>query len=131
MLALVGLSIWWFVFTTYSNNDYFALIAKICATVGVGAISRYCAIQASKNKSVETKLRKIQLQMVTFDAFVASLDKAEQAKLKIELTNKLIEQKDWLTHDKDEVDVIKDFEKILNEFGCTIEIKTKNNNNYL
>ena len=125
MLALVGLSIWWFVFTTYSSNDYFALIAKVFATVGVGVISRYCAIQASKNKVVETKLRKIQLQMSTFDAFVASLDKDTQDNLKVELTHKLIDQKDWLAHDKEEVEVIKNFEKIINKFGYTIELKNK------
>ncbi len=123
MIVLVGLSIWWFVFTTYSNNDYFALIAKVCATVGVGVISRYCAIQASKNKVVETKLRKIQLQMSTFDAFVASLNKETQDNLKVELTHELINQKDWLTHDKEEVEVIKNFEKIINKLGYTIELK--------
>lgn len=125
MIALVGLSIWWFVFTSYSSNDYFALIAKVCATVGVGVISRYCAIQASKNKVIETKLRKIQLQMGTFDAFVASLDKETQDQLKIELTHKLIDQNDWLAHDKEEVEVIKNFEKIINKFGYIVEIKNK------
>ena len=125
MLALVGLSIWWFVFTSYSNNDYFALIAKVCATVGVGIISRYCAIQASKNKVVETKLRKVQLQMATFDAFVSSLNKETQDSLKVELTHTLIEQKDWLMHDKEEVEVMKNFEKIINKLGYTLEIKDK------
>lgn len=115
MLALVGVSIWWFVFTEYSNTDYIALIAKVVATVGIAVISRYCALQASKNKVIETKLRKIQLQMRTFDAFVASLEKAEQDKVKIELTNKLIEQGDWLNHDKDEVDITTACEKIISK----------------
>ncbi|MBR2848561.1 MAG: apolipoprotein A1/A4/E family protein [Clostridia bacterium] len=125
MLALIGLSMWWFVFTHYSNTDYIALIARVCATVGVAVISRYCAIQASKSKVIETKLRKIQLQMGTFDAFVASLDKSEQDRLKIELTEKLISQKDWLIHDKDEIDIIKDFEKLVNKFGYTVKISNK------
>ncbi len=128
MIVLVGLSIWWFVFTSYSSNDYFALIAKVFATVGVGVISRYCAIQASKNKVIETKLRKIQLQMGTFDAFVASLDKETQDQLKIELTHKLIDQKDWLLHDKEEVEIIKDVEKIVNKLGYKVEIKNKQDN---
>lgn len=127
MLALVGLSIWWFVATKYSNNDYIALIAKIFATIGIAVISRYCAIQASKSKVVETKLRKIQLQMATFDAFVASLDKDTQNTLKVELTQSLIKQKDWLAHDKNEVEIIKAFEKIMKNFGYSIEIKKEEN----
>lgn len=121
------LSVWWFVFTRYNNTDYIALVARICATVGVAVIFRYCAIQASKCKVIEMKLRKIQLQMATFDAFVASLPKAEQDSLKIDLTKKIIEQKDWLTHDKNEINIIKDFTKLINKFGYSVEI-TKDEN---
>lgn len=127
MIFLVGLSIWWFVFTKYNNTDYIALIARICATVGVAVISRYCAIQASKCKVIEMKLRKIQLQMATFDAFVASLPKDEQDRLKIDLTKKIIEQKDWLTHDKNEINIIKDFAKLVNKFGYSVEITKEEN----
>ena len=73
------------------------------------------------------KLRKIQLQMATFDAFVASLPKDEQDRLKIDLTKKIIEQKDWLTHDKNEINIIKDFAKLINKFGYSVEI-TKDEN---
>ncbi|MBQ3213984.1 MAG: hypothetical protein IJB10_03135 [Clostridia bacterium] len=129
MLALVGLSIWWFVFTKYSNTDYIALIARVCATIGVAAVARYCAIQASKSKVIETKLRKTQLEMATFDAFISSLEKEEKDKLKIELTKKIFNQKDWLDHDKNEINIIKDFEKIINKFGYKVEINkdTKEN----
>ena len=127
MVALIGLSIWWFVFTKYSNTDYVALIARVCATIGVAAVARYCSIQASKSKVIETKLRKTQLEMATFDAFVASLEKGDRDKLKIELTQKLINQKDWLIHDKDEVEIIKDFEKIIKKFGYSVEINKEGN----
>lgn len=119
MGALVGLSIWWFVFTQYENTEFISLIARVCATVGVAVISRYCALQASKAKVVETKLRKIQLQMATFDAFVGSLEKADQDELKIKLTNKLIDQKDWLVHDKNEINIIKDLERLLGKIQHT------------
>ena len=66
--------------------------------------------------------------MGTFDAFVASLDKETQDQLKIELTHKLIDQKDWLLHDKEEVEIIKDFEKIVNKLGYNVEIKNKQDN---
>lgn len=128
MIALVGLSIWWFVFTKYENTEYIALIARICATVGVAVISRYCAIQASKAKVVETKLRKIQLQMATFDAFVASLEKDAQDELKIKLTNQLIDQKDWLSHDKNEINIIKDFERLIGKFGYKVEFNKDDDN---
>ena len=129
MFALVGLSFWWFIVIRYENTDYIELIARICATVGVAVISRYCAIQASKCKVIETKLRKIQLQMGTFDAFVASLEKKEQDRLKIESTENLIAQKDWLIHDKEEIDIIKDFEKLVNKFGYTVKISNKDDKN--
>ncbi len=129
MIVLVGLSIWWFVFTRYENADYIALIARVCATVGVAVISRYCAIQASKSKVVETKLRKIQLQMATFDAFVASLEKDAQDDLKIKLTNQLIDQKDWLSHDKNEINIIKDFERLIGKFGYKVELNKDDDDN--
>ena len=115
LVCLIGLSICWFVIKEYNNTDYVLLIARICASVGFAVVSRYSAIQASKNKVMETKLRKIQLQMATFDAFVASLEKEEQDKLKIELTHKLIEQEDWLVHDKNEIDTIKEIERVFNK----------------
>lgn len=127
MVCMVVLSVLWFVFTRYNNTDYITLVARICATVGVAVISRYCAIQASKCKVVEMKLRKIQLQMATFDAFVASLPKDEQDRLKIDLAKKIIEQKDWLTHDKNEINIIRDFAKLINKFGYSVEI-TKDEN---
>lgn len=120
LVCLIVLSIWWFVFNRYNNTDYIQLIARVCAGVGVAVVSRYSAIQASKNKVMETKLRKIQLQMATFDAFVASLGKEEQDKLKIELTYKLIEQEDWLVHDKNEIDTVKDIIKLLEKSGYKI-----------
>ncbi len=122
LICLIGLSIWWFVFKQYSNTDYVLLISRVCASVGFAVVSRYSAIQASKNKVMETKLRKIQLQMSTFDAFVSSLNKEEQDKLKIELTQKLIEQEDWLVHDKNEIDTIKDVEKLFKKVGYKVEI---------
>lgn len=123
LVALIGLSMWWFVFNKYNNTDYIQLIARICASVGFAVVSRYSAIQASKNKVMETKLRKIQLQMATFDAFVASLNKEEQDKLKIELTHKLIEQEDWLVHDNNEIDTIKDVVKLLEKSGYKVDLK--------
>ena len=127
LICLIALSIWWFVFKQYSNSDYVLLISRICATIGFAVVSRYSAIQASKNKVMETKLRKIQLQISTFDAFVSSLNKEEQDKLKIELTHKLTEQEDWLTHDKNEIDSFKDIEKIIRKAGYKIEINQMGN----
>ena len=122
LVCLIVLSICWFIIKEYNNTDYVLLIARICASVGFAVVSRYSAIQASKNKVMETKLRKIQLQMATFDAFVASLDKEEQDKLKIELTHKLIEQEDWLVHDKNEIDTIKDVVKLLEKSGYKVDL---------
>ena len=51
--------------------------------------------------------------MATFDAFVGSLEKSDQDALKIELTHKLIDQEDWLKHDKNEINIIKDFSHCL------------------
>lgn len=123
LVALIVCSVIWFIVNKYSNADYLQLIARVCATAGFAVIARYSAIQASKNKVMETKLRKIQLQMATFDAFVASLDKEEQDKLKIDLTHKLIEQEDWLVHDKNEIDTVKDIEKLLEKQGYKITLK--------
>ena len=123
LATLVVCSVIWFIVNKYANTDYLQLIARVCATAGFAVIARYSAIQASKNKVMETKLRKIQLQMATFDAFVASLDKEEQDKLKIDLAKKLIEQEDWLVHDKNEIDAVKDVVKLLEKSGYKIDLK--------
>lgn len=125
LVALVVGSIIWFIVNKYENTDYLQLIARVCASAGFAIIARYSAIQASKNKVVETKLRKIQLQMATFDAFVASLEKRTQDELKIELARKLVDQEDWITHDKNEIDTIKDLEKVLNKMGHSISVNIK------
>lgn len=123
LVALIVCSVIWFIINKYGNADYLQLIARVCATAGFAVIARYSAIQASKNKVMETKLRKIQLQMATFDAFVASLNKEAQDELKIELTHKLIDQEDWLVHDKNEIDTVKDIEKLLEKQGYKITLK--------
>ena len=122
MGALIYLSIYWFVITPSSELNYITLIAKIFATFGIIGLARYCSIQASKYKTIETKLRKVQLQMVTFDSFVATLKKPEQDRLKIKLAELLINQKDWLQHDKNEIDTIKDFTKIMKKLGHEVNI---------
>lgn len=124
--ALVGSSVYWFMVMDYANTDYVLLIARICASIGFAVVSRYSAIQASKNKVVETKLRKIQLQMGTFDAFVASLDKGEQDNLKKDLTRKLIEQEDWIHHDKNEIDTVNEAVKLLEKLGYNVELNKTN-----
>ena len=129
MCALVFLSIRWFVVAEYSNTDYIALIARVCATIGIAGIARYCAIQASKRKVIETKLRKTQLEMATFDAFISSLDKKDRDMLKNELTKKIFNQKDWLIHDKNEIEIIKDFERIIKKFGYSIEVNKEKKDN--
>ena len=124
MSALIGLSIYWLVITPQNDLNYISLLAKVFATFGVIGFARYCAIQASKSKTLETKLRKVELQMVTFDSFVATLDPKEQDRLKIKLAELLINQKDWLAHDKNELDVVNDIAKILKKTGHKIEINS-------
>lgn len=125
LAALVVCSVIWFIVNKYDNTAYLQLMARVCASAGFAVIARYSAIQASKNKVMETKLRKVQLQMATFDAFVASLEKKTQDELKIKLTNKLIDQEDWIAHDKNEIDTIKELEKALKKTGHAINISIK------
>ncbi|MBE7082530.1 MAG: hypothetical protein E7378_02475 [Clostridiales bacterium] len=124
MALLIGVSIWWFIFKTYTSSDYMSLIAKVVATIGIVSLARYCSLQASKNKVLETKLRKTQLQMATFDTFVANLDPTERTRLKVQLTELLINQKDWIKDDKNELNVVNDIAKILKKTGHKIEINS-------
>lgn len=123
--ALIAVSVFWFIKADYTTTNYISLIAKALGTVSVATIARYCAIQASKNKTLSTKLRKIELQMLSFDAFVATLPEQTQIELKTELTKLFINQKDWLDHDKDEMDIIKDYNKLLKRMGLNKGQKIK------
>lgn len=122
MLALIVVSICWFVVKSYSSVEYLSLIARVIATVAVAGIAKYCSAQASRDRRLETKLRKVQLQMASFDSFTATLKEEEQNKLKIQLTELLINQKDWLAKTKNEIDIVNDFTKIMKNLGHEVNI---------
>jgi len=119
-IVLITCSIRWFVLISYDSINYLNLFAKTIATIGIGGVAGYCSMQASKSKILETKMRKIQLQMMSFDTFVANLGEKERTALKVELTKKFINQKDWLKPEKKEYDIVEDFNQILKHFDCKI-----------
>ncbi len=122
MVALIVVSIFWFVIKSYSSVEYLSLIARVIATVGIAGIAKYCSSQAFRDRKLETKLRKVQLQMASFDSFTATLKEAEQNKLKIELTELLIHQKDWLIKSENDIDIVNDFVKIMKNLGHEVNI---------
>lgn len=126
LLMAVGASTYWFVLEGVDFTNYYNFIGKALTALSATILARYSSIQASKNKVIETKLRKTQLEMKTFNSFVEDLPKEQKDNLKQKLTNKMIDQDEWINHDKEEVSSIEQLKKALNKLGFTINILPKN-----
>ena len=122
LCGIVGISLYWFVFNNFGEANYLSLIAKVLATIAIIGLAKYSSVQASKNKKLEIKLRKTQLQMATFDTFVANLPEKERNRLKIQLIELLINEKDWLPDEKNEINITEDMVKLLERKGIKFEI---------
>ena len=89
MVAVGGFAVYAFVLTVNSDTSWVKLVAKIFATTTLVTSAAYAARQASKQEKVERYARKIEMELVAIDPFIASLDADKQAVLKEELSRKI------------------------------------------
>ncbi len=122
MALVIWISFQWFLNTDYSNENYLNLISKVISTVSIGLLASYSAIQASKSKVIEMRLRKRQLEMATFDVFIKTLDGNKKQELKEKFVNKIINEDEWIKHDKNELNSAKSLKKVLEVFDFKIDV---------
>lgn len=89
MIAVSGFAAYAFVITVTTDTSWVKLIAKIFATTTLATGAAYSARQASKKEKVERYARKIEMELVAIDPFIASLDEERQSKIKEELAKKI------------------------------------------
>ena len=89
MIAVGIFAIITLVINVNSITTWTSLIAKIFTTTTLVTSAAYAARQASKQEKVERIARKIEMELVSIDAFIASLDEERQATIKEEVAKKL------------------------------------------
>lgn len=126
MVAVGAFAVYAFVLTVNSDTSWVKLVAKIFATTTLVTSAAYAARQASKQEKVERYARKIEMELVAIDPFIASLDADKQALLKEELSRKIFGNIDGMEiNSKDEaytaMDKLISIESILQSLVGVIE----------
>ena len=93
------------------------LVAKVFVTTTLGASAAYAARQATKQEEIEKYARKMEMELMTFDPFVASLNEDKRQELKVELVKKIFGRDDVMgmkkDNNEDEIDYRKNLERII------------------
>ena len=89
MLAVGAFAVYAFVITVNADTSWVKLVAKIFATTTLVTGAAYAARQASKQEKVERYARKIEMELVAIDPFIASLDEERQSLIKEEIAKKI------------------------------------------
>lgn len=77
------------------------LVAKVFLTTTLGASAVYAARQATKQEVIEKYARKMEMELMAFDPFVASLTEERRDELKVELVKKIFGRDDVMGMKKD------------------------------
>lgn len=96
MLAVSVFAVYAFVLTTNQDTNWVRLVAKIFATTTLVTGAAYSARQASKQEKVERYARKIEMELVAIDPFIASLDENRRSSVKEEISRKIFGNPDGM-----------------------------------
>lgn len=89
ILAVGVFAIYAFVITVNVDTSWVKLVAKIFATTTLVTGAAYAARQASKQEKVERYARKIEMELVAIDPFIATLDDEKKSLIKEEIAKKI------------------------------------------
>lgn len=89
LAVLVVYAIISFVITTNNDTSWVKLVSKIFATTTLVSVAAYAARQASKQEKVERYARNMEMQLVAFDPFVATLSDEKCAEIKEEIARNI------------------------------------------
>ena len=96
MLVVSGFAVYAFILTTNQDTNWVRLVAKIFATTTLVTGAAYSARQASKQEKVERYARKIEMELVAIDPFLASLDDERRSNVKEEISRKIFGNPDGM-----------------------------------
>lgn len=89
IIAIGAFAVYAFISTVNYDTSWIRLVAKIFATATLVIGAAYAARQASKQEKVERYARRIEMELVTIDPFLLSLDEERRSKIKEELSRKI------------------------------------------
>lgn len=96
LVAVVVFAVYAFVITTNSETTWIKLIAKIFATSTIVTGAAYAARQASKQEEREKYARQVEMELVSIDPFIESLNVEQKEKIKEELAFKIFGNEEML-----------------------------------
>lgn len=116
-----------FVSTINTDTNWVKLVAKIFTTTTLATGAAYAARQASKQEKVERYARKIEMELVSIDPFIESLDEKQRSEIKEELSKKLFGNTDAMgIGNKDEAYPVMDkLASVENTMQSLISLVTK------
>ena len=125
ILAVGGFAVYSFILTLNENTNWVRLIAKIFATSTLVTGAAYAARQASKQEKVERYARRIEMELVAIDPFIASLDAERKATIKEDIARRIFGNSDAMEiSSKDEsfaaLDKLNSIEEILQSLSGVI-----------
>ena len=89
MLAVSVFAVYAFIISANADTSWVKLVAKIFATTTLVTGAAYAARQASKQEKVERYARKIEMELVAIDPFIASMDEERRSTIKEEISRKI------------------------------------------
>ncbi len=117
LMGVVAFAIYAFVITTNQDTSWVKLIAKIVVTTAIVTAAGYAARQASKQEKVERYSRKIEMELVSIDPFITSLDEATRSRVKEDIAYKIFGKENAMELNAKETDQEnKELKTLLNKF---------------
>lgn len=94
MLIVAGFAVYAFVCTTNTDTSWIKLVAKIFATGTLATLVAYAMTEATKHEKVERYARKIEMELVSIDPFIESLDDEKKTEIKKTVAEKIFNSPD-------------------------------------
>ena len=95
LLGLVGFAFYAFICTTNQDTSWVKLIAKMFTATTIGTGSAYAIKQASNQEKVERYTRKIEMELVSVDSFLESLETEKKQSVKEEIARRIFGREDY------------------------------------
>lgn len=94
MICVAAFAVYAFVCTTNNDTGWVKLVAKIFATGTLATIAAYAVNEASKQEKVERYARKIEMELVSIDPFIESLQEEKKTEIKQIVAEKIFNSPD-------------------------------------
>lgn len=92
MVVLTGFAVYAFIHATSPDFQAGAFANRIFVTVTLAILAGYCAFQADRHRRAEMVNRRMELELASFDPFLATLEDGERNALKKQIADRIFGQ---------------------------------------